>query len=1227
MAYSYQTAPLVSSGSYPTALTHYSMSKAFNDRLKAGPADCTRRIHQYMLSMTRQIRNPQEPMFMGLATVFPAQGEWSEAYAYVRQEDGMFPERLPGDWEGANLANPTNQFIFGIWDTMGEGDRLSTTMSYQTGPDSPENLWEIAKYQRGAVDLTTGNQYAPFFEAAQSHMQLVTPAWSFHGKSAGGIQPVPDANGYCKMFDGTPFLDQEIKFTAVTSTATIQSNINGTSGPYGEGYIHQYTGTCGPPNTRVNTGEPGEDTDVMWIAEMPFAWFIFLFSGEVQRLAKDEWLFSRDGGGLFSRVDADGMHRLLINPFLRDFRGTENQRAGACFNILDVGFDFDYFYKSQYQLAPSYGITVHEEEGVIPVYNNHTFTGTIEGDGSPIWTMHDGFRVGGYLITQQGVGRPFTIVYYESGNAKLRHTINPDTASMVVLLNTGSTNYCQFKIEESFTIPEGGSISVEVSELYAYKPEVWDAYAYLRLASSDGGGDDTEINAHNETQAAVISNYYKSSGACVNVNGNVGVGQQYNYINANPVYEAMRRQIQEWTRVMNRHQLLGYEVINDGGTLKSVLYMKRYITVDSVECDGFGGIINTTSTATNGIVTTAPAGGWTNEWVMDMSLKFFGGEMDDELDSSEWKVQSYGDFYPFVNRAQLMNRSIGENSNSDMFAYFQPTPSEAQIHELFRGMLVAPEAMSAYNYVRDVNPGLAYRPTEEAMIKFYKSCMIYPDPYYIQSATVDAAASSEYGVETVRLQFNKRFHHHESVTGLTVSRNMGTWDIAQLRDTQDYRTDENALMLYLLVRHDLLAEGTITPIIGDCALNALRTLQTWTGNPHASIIPHFFFTKLVPVPYLKHGLTGIPSEILNDPEALTEEFRDTDNVLFDCEKFHMMETYMRAICEGYVNSEIPVNCTSPLLGLVSSAWDYNWEDLNFQAHGTKWFSTFPASIRSDTPIHYGPPPSAILYADTINRLSSALNKLNRVRVALPFSMQCRTTYFTGEAYVAATEGRFPDCKIFGTITAALLNYTPPSAGTQYLQGEWEECGGASSGNGAGRDREACGLNGEFRIASDYYRTEYKFEASDPNSVHALTPDMQDLYTGNENGFFAEINETSTAVCHGKNYDVNSAQCACTDQANPCSDHKFGTNFFWWNWNEEGYDPIFEECPSNYSRTYCAVLNDGIIDVGSQPPTGDFFIGQNNKSGDLKAVCGTGTSMSKGASVIANTEVIVKIPLV
>ena len=191
MSLTFTRAPIVSKGDLITSKQHRLLSRAFNDRIRAG-LDCDWRIAWLHFNLWRQVRSPDAS-----GIVFPTQAEFFDAYQSLEPEvhqGATWPVSGPGEPEGMNLANPMAQFVFGIDPALDREDvRLNLGIPFLVTPTPTlEDFWELGKAQRGAYEPSTGAQNTPALDRAQDFFRVVQPYWSPHGKSYGGYLPTPE---------------------------------------------------------------------------------------------------------------------------------------------------------------------------------------------------------------------------------------------------------------------------------------------------------------------------------------------------------------------------------------------------------------------------------------------------------------------------------------------------------------------------------------------------------------------------------------------------------------------------------------------------------------------------------------------------------------------------------------------------------------------------------------------------------------------------------------------------------------------------------------------------------------------------------------------------------------------------------------------------------------------------------------------------------------------------
>jgi hypothetical protein len=453
----------------------------------------------------------------------------------------------------------------------------------------------------------------------------------------------------------------------------------------------------------------------------------------------------------------------------------------------------------------------------------------------------------------------------------------------------------------------------------------------------DGQGRDIDDSAE-------IGKQFTTQLCVNNVNGIAGLDPPVATINQNAVFEAARR-LSQSLRIIPRYQFTGYAVENG----KSILWFERRREISGGEepIDLFEGIADS-------IAHTAPRCGWTNEWLLRVELKPYHPSS-----SSIWKPESFSDYLPMLNRCHFYSPEIA----NDPSLLWHTSYGQAA-----GGGVIAPESPSGWNYAPLVRTWNGRRSVNEDNGEgdplereyFAKSCQIYVAPAEVESAETVI----ESGVEIVKLTLTDRLQNTVDEIGgapATVDRDRTGWDGPTIA-SEPYRTVENALRLYL-VHTDTAYNPPAT--IGDCAWNS--DVGSLPDNPYASIYPHFWFTKLVPLPY----------DDGNDGQDLDDTPLWHDQVAF-------IELNLRAICEGFVDG-----ITSAAYGCASgifAPFDFSYEALMLQSYGNRWPPLLSTAKRPDNPQGIGPYPNTEANAEYFNALVGAVNLLDRVRVHLPFEL-------------------------------------------------------------------------------------------------------------------------------------------------------------------------------------------------------------------------------------------------
>lgn len=974
------------------------MAERANVQHRSGLGDGHYRLCQYWVNWGRQVRMPDE--FGNI----PAMGELNEFYATLdpKNDIGSWPVSGPGEPEGANYQPPSNAFVFGIPEIGfgSEEDRISDPSVFLWNridgpPRDLEEWWELAKLQRGVIDPETGEQNCPAIQAAQSaqflsYNNLISP----NGKSWGGAFPAPvqllsNCGSTADTGGGIP--SYEIKFTALRDDVTVPAN-HGSVSTVGGRSVITYAGTC-PAWT-----DDAADGHVQDIRRGPAFFVVFVLAGGVNAfdiLLKKDWIEGpyTEEGKLF-RYDGDHFGR-AVWAFVKDFRGTDWQRDPDTFDIEKIAFSAEEFWSGQYHLAPNIGS--EDGTGLSPAYPLARLSkipnlpaGTIIpfNTGQDSHTYADGFVLSGIFAKATNLENSVTLEILNGAKVFARLMLSPDAPMAIKYFHDAiKPDPISVRLATPIVFVGGsGDISFEANELIEYKPDqnsgAWDAYLLLRLAATRGGNEDegsfldgSGIDADAATQ---IYTDYATLGCIVNTAA-AGIRTIGNAVNPNPVFDSMRRVMNDMMRVVNRKGFLSYETDAQG---RPVLRFIRYaIGTIHQKADQFQGIApsyrpvekiiegveyivrsHTGGTITYGGVTfghlqrfvavaevkdfsakgdailleyegiraDAPINGWSNEWVGSVETHFYHPSP-----TSLWKLDSYADWFVFGSRCCTYPRAM-PTELAHLADIVDPLAGgDFRLH-------LSPEVPSGWTYF--ANSGGV---TDD----FCKSCQIYEAPYELASATVEFDAG---GNDVVKLVFKAPFQRDAGAPA-TITRNAGAWsdgEIAALR-AEPYRTTDNALREYML----WVATGINGSWkVGDAA--ALSDIQFLPDNPYGSIIPRFFFTSLA-----RKASTRQPG------------VWDATDTRITIDELLKHEIKLKVFCEGCVNGVSSVN---NICGGGSRPFDYLFEDLCFDAFGGDHIGR-----------GHGPMMNTVLDAETFNQIGACWDLLNKFRLEGIMGLEAR----------------------------------------------------------------------------------------------------------------------------------------------------------------------------------------------------------------------------------------------
>lgn len=1225
-------AQTVAAGDRLTSAQMRSLALAFNDRIRSGWGDAAWRICMMWFNLFRQIRNPNEShqLFPGQAEFFEiyqhidpdidAQLTWPIADG--GEAEGINLATPIGQFVYGVGNVDSEQFrvgedAFPFW--------LGTNV-----PNTLAEIWELGKAQRGVITADGAFANQPAFVAAQSFFQFVTPYFSPHGKSYGGFFPTPqdihpDANPTPGDFacgsnadNGATISSVEIKFTALRSDVS-SSGFNGvqdTTTINGVVYpVIKYLGTC--PDYTLYTGEG----HVQGILRFPFAYYVFVRKADgstvVDRFDTDDWLEGPyTGEGRLARHDAGQLNRALWG-FIQDFKGTASQRTPDNYTIERIAFDFQEFFTRQYYLAPNVaefsGDELTAKYPYASVANGDTGTSLHFNTGGDDYSPRDGFVIAGMVAAARYLAEPAFLDVFSNGERVATMTLQPDSTGyaeamkwLKTAIPSGALVEVKLRNPAKFTHADG-VLWWECTEQQDYKPQYFDAYLVLRCMATLGGdatGAGIDGGGTNYSEAKQLWENYRRYGCIYNVYAN-GVRTQAEWINSNPVFDAARRMSREWMRVVARRQFRSYAIENGKSVLRFNRYAygrkdsrvdcfagiapswqpltsgelvegEKYIVRNSGSIDYMGGTYTAGQTFVaksvksfqahgdaallvyDGIRAAARKNGWSNEWVMFLQTKCYHPSA-----SSIWKPDAYSDYFAWNNRCHFYSGTLLDAAfkrhgtynywiepspaGSTSFAFRQDMRSQAQLPYF--------EAPTGYSYAFESNDiGVT--------TDFYNSCQIYQKPYEVESCTIEY----EGGEEIVVLTFKTRFRSHPSAPS-SFSSDATTWSTSELNNlaAEGYRTDDNALREYM--RHSTFGDRQCSFKTGDSGTNSGVT--GLPDNPFGSCYPHFFFCKLVPMPY-------------EDENDMPEEWdtRATSDTLMQC------ESYLRAMCEGWIDDQttLDVMCAAGVASPSGALFDYTFENLCFDAFQGRDIGAFRDVDRPDRAAGFGPLPNTYIRSEVFNRLAKAVNLLKRVRVMLPFQVKCRTDNYYGEMSVGAewSKDGVGNCYASGSWAMATSSGVPST--TLSTTGSWSTCGATMIAQSTANvinlhptipDTAYC-IGTAWAVAHNRSVINYKVEVS-TDALNAVPEDWRNEIVS-IGGIIAH-RRTETSTANFRYVSTSAESRKCPDPAGP--------NFFW-----DGTTGVAEVTPSTTDSGWrCEIADIGVIDPGPAP-AGRFISGFN-----------------------------------
>lgn len=1205
MPSTFTRAPMVAVGDPVTSTQYRGLARAFNDRLRL-VGDLAWRISWYWFTLWRQVRNSDSTGY-----AFPPQGEWFDVYAHIDPDYTTmeWPTSPPGTPEGANVGNPAMAFVFGV--EGGPEDEPSRIQLPLAKPTTLLGKWMLGKDQRGAYDPVTTAQSAPAFESALSVFEFPFGGLVPFIKGYGGWVPQPT-----KLLDdcgdteatGLGISSYEIKFTALKDdipTSTYHGTV--TANEAGKAVL-SYSGTCPCGSDQHFAGH------VLGVVRHPLYYVVYVSTGDAECTPNVDYIPTRDwiegpyeAEPYLEHTDGQQLARGAWQ-FLTDFRGSDEQRVPDSFLIESIGFDLQAFLNRQYPLAPARGAVVGssivEEYPMATITSTERITAGSLGSWAPGQTQYaagTGFVIAGCYAWSSGLAGPALLEILDGDTRIGAISISPDSTgfgeALVWLPDGVQASALKVRVVADVPIKGGvtGAIQIEFAELLAWKPHWWDAMVIARNGGSFGGDElsaGVDGRGVDYEKSADLTKTLFQYGCLINEDA-TAVRQQADWVNDNPLYDAMRRLTKSQVRITPRRQLVGYEVGGDG---RSVLYFKRFaygLSGNRVDMwDGIAPPVSPQWTVTegetyivqgpggsvtyrgatfgpgsmftagadpeiqvsgdarvyiyDGIRHTAHKRGTTNEWVMFLETKCYHTS-----ESSIWKPAAYSDyftwnqrclFYPYVMPGVVRQHvavQYGIALDGDDY-------SLARLPMRIQTSILAPEAPTGYRFAAGTNTGEGGPDSD-----YCSSCRIYESPYEIESCTVDDWSADQ----VVKVVLKTRLRSHPSAPA-TVARNAGGWSagvVSNLRD-EAYRTDDNAVREYM--RHQADGSYHCSFKSGDAGWASLISYQP--DNPFGSCYPTFHCVRLVPEPYEDGNSISDPA----DTRAVVDAYQQ-------------METYLRVICEAFVDNRTSgeMVCRTGSGGL----YDYTFENLCYDAFGGRWIGPIAVSARPDDIPGFGPLPNTLIYAQVHNRIAAGVNLLTKLRIDLPITVSARDHTGSATKGVTTTPGG-QTCTDTGAI-AQWSDGVSPLAAPADTEGVWDILAGASMSFTAFQSAglECDGATG-YQVTTDRQDWEWKLELDGPY-LDALPPYLRSMFDAAQIGLLAKVIHRTTRDSRQATTMGDSDGCCKADDL-PCPGH----------WHDGG--TYFKWVPTVVEETSCGVQDQGTVAAGT-PPTGDMKIGRDS----------------------------------
>jgi len=259
----------------------------------------------------------------------------------------------------------------------------------------------------------------------------------------------------------------------------------------------------------------------------------------------------------------------MMTQFLGEWRGTDDEREEAGdWDPKELTVAYEEMLDSQWFLSPSYGVSVGSGGAVsaeYPLFEWASFAtsgtyGTVNATDNV--SNHTGFSFVGFIAVASNILGIYRVQVELDGVVVQTLTMTTSETEQAVWFPEPLKGNIKIKLIDS--IFGSSDIYVEVAELMDHKPEVFDLYVFLRLATAKSSSPSI-YRGKIVSDAKEISDDYFEKGMILN-GPSADVPAETQIAKFAP-YQAMRDFLISFFRIVNYDRLKGYYVDGDGNSV------------------------------------------------------------------------------------------------------------------------------------------------------------------------------------------------------------------------------------------------------------------------------------------------------------------------------------------------------------------------------------------------------------------------------------------------------------------------------------------------------------------------------------------------------------------------------------------------------------------------------------------------------------------------------------